>query len=488
MQKTTEIRAAADVGNWDGEADVLVVGLGAAGACAAIEASDQGAEVLVLERAGGGGGTSANSGGLIYMGGGTPVQKAAGFDDTPEELFKFLVAVASPGADEEKIRLYSEGSVDHFHWLESLGIPFKRSFYPDPSMESAMDDCVVFSGGEDAAPWNEIARPAPRGHKPQTIGKAGPFLMQCILRAVEERPIRREFDVKIETLVQESDGRVVGVLGRKAGEARAFRARRGVILATGGFVFNEEMLARHVPQLIPTKVKTGTEFDDGRGIRMGHAAGGMLLRMGQAEVALPATIPSPLGRGILVNDRAQRFINEDTYLGHIGIEALFHQKGRAWLLLDEKTFMRNFFDQEPCVVGETIAEIESEAGFPAGVLQHTVDFYNHCAEKGSDPLFGKRQDFLVPLVNPPFALMDCCVDGEATYSGFTVGGLATGLSGEVLDSEGDEIPGLYAVGRTSALFCGQGYAASGISLGDGTFFGRRAGRAANFFFQASARP
>ena len=478
MPKATEIRSASEVTRWDGEADVIVVGLGCAGASAAIEAHDLGAEVLVLERASGGGGTSANSGGLIYMGGGTPVQKAAGFDDTPEDLYKFLMAVASPGPNEEKIRLFSDGSVDHFHWLENLGVPFKRSFYPEPSMESATDDCLVYTGGEDTAPWNEIARPAPRGHKPQTVGKAGPFFMQCMLRAVDQRPFRREFDVKIETLVQESDRRVVGVLGRRAGQACAFRARSGVVLAAGGFVLNDEMLAQHVPQLTRSKVKTATDGDDGTGIRMGHAAGGMLLRMGQAEVALAATIPNRLGRGIYVNARGQRFINEDTYYGHIGVEALFHQDGRAWLLLDEGSFVRNFFGQEPWVVGETIAELESEAGFPAGTLQATVEFYNRHAEKGVDPLFGKRRDFLVPIANPPYALMDCCVDGDGPYSGFTLGGLSTGLSGEVLDSEGDEIPGLYAVGRTSALFCGQGYAGSGISLADGTFFGRRAGRAA----------
>ncbi|MGE4652085.1 MAG: FAD-dependent oxidoreductase, partial [Myxococcota bacterium] len=126
MRLSTDIRDISEVDRFEASADVIVVGLGCAGASAAMEAADAGAEVLVVERAGGGGGTSANSGGLIYLGGGTPVQQAVGFEDTPEELFKFLMAVSGLGADEAKIRLFSEGSVEHFHWLEAQGVPFKR--------------------------------------------------------------------------------------------------------------------------------------------------------------------------------------------------------------------------------------------------------------------------------------------------------------------------------------------------------------------------
>ncbi len=249
----SDLHAAAAVRCCAGEADVVVVGLGIAGCCAAIEAADAGAEVLALERAGGGGGTSANSGGLLYLGGGTPVQKAAGFDDDPEEMERFLVAASGPGPDLAKIRPYCEGSVELFHWLEAQGLPFKRSFYPEPGMESPTDDCLVFSGGEDAAPYDRLARPAPRGHKPRVEGKAGPFLMQRILAAVARRPVRVETDTLCETLIVEPDGRVVGVLARTAGEQRAFRARRGVVLAAGGFSVNSEMLARHVPRLVPCR-------------------------------------------------------------------------------------------------------------------------------------------------------------------------------------------------------------------------------------------
>src|SRR5215475_8171367 len=98
----SRIVRAADIARWDDEADVLVVGLGAAGAAAALEAAAAGADTLVLERAGGGGGTSAMSGGVLYLGGGTALQKACGFEDSPEEMFKYLIASVGETPDEKK--------------------------------------------------------------------------------------------------------------------------------------------------------------------------------------------------------------------------------------------------------------------------------------------------------------------------------------------------------------------------------------------------
>jgi 3-oxo-5alpha-steroid 4-dehydrogenase len=475
--KPTRVERAADVRHFDAEVDVLVVGLGCAGASAAIEVHDAGADVLVLERTGGGGGASANSGGLIYMGGGTPVQKAAGFDDTPEEMYKFLVAVSEPGACEEKIAPFCEQSVEHFHWLEAQGVPFKRSFYPEPSMESRTDDCLVYSGGEDASPFRALARPAPRGHKPQTKGKAGPFFMQCLLGAVTRRGIALETDVRVTNLLAEGDGRIVGVLARQAGERRAYRARRGVVLAAGGFSMNAEMVAEHAPELAKCNSLNALEADDGTGIRLGLGAGGSTLRMDQVEVALPATIPQRLSRGVYVNCRGQRFINEDTYLGHIGIEALLRQQGQVYLVHDEATYELGLVRAKPSHVAETLEELEEEAGFPRGALVSTLALYNEHAERGEDPLFGKRAELLKPLREPPFALIDCSTE-EMYYAGMTLGGLRTRATGEVVTADDDVVPGLYAAGRTAALFCGRGYAASGISLADGTFFGRWAGRSA----------
>lgn len=477
MPDATEIRHASDVSSYDLEADVVVVGLGAAGGCAAIEACDAGADVLVLERASGGGGTSANSGGLIYMGGGTPVQKECGFEDSVEEMFKFLMYASAPSACEEKIRPFCEESVAHFHWLEAQGVPFKRTFWKEPGMEPPTDDCLVFSGGENCHPFVDVAKPAPRAHKAQAPHAAGAFLMQSLLATVEDRPLRIETDTGAETLIQDEHGRVVGVVAKTAGAERTVRAKRGVVLTAGGFIMNDEMVARHCPVLAACNHKNATPNDDGRAIRMSQAAGAGLARMHMGEVALPITIPNRLGRGIFLNAHGQRFINEDTYYGHTGLAALLHQGGEAWLLLDNDLYEKNFVGSEPAYVEESVADIAQAAGFPAGAVEATVALYNEHAERGEDPVFHKRGEFVKPLTSPPFALLDARTTGTI-YATFTLGGVETLPGGEVVNPDGRSIAGLYAAGRTAALFCGLGYPGSGLSLADATFFGRWAGRSA----------
>ena len=114
---------------WDEEVDVVVVGFGISGACAALEAARAGASVVLLERAAEYGGTSAMAGGHFYLGGGTAVQVATGVEDSAEEMFKYLMAV-SREPEEDKVRAFCEDSVEHFDWIESLGMQFERSLYP----------------------------------------------------------------------------------------------------------------------------------------------------------------------------------------------------------------------------------------------------------------------------------------------------------------------------------------------------------------------
>ncbi len=470
------VRDAAEVKGWDVEADVVVVGFGCAGACAALGAAEAGADVLLLERAGGGGGTSAMSGGLIYMGGGTPVQKACGFEDTPEEMFKFLTAACGPEADEAKVRVFCEESVAHFHWLEGQGIPFKHSFYPEPSMEAPTDDCLVYSGGEDAYPFDRIARPAPRAHKPQHPAAAGGFLMQKLVAATERSGARIACDVRCETLVVERDGAVSGVVVWQAGRECLVRARGGVVLTCGSFIQNREMVLRHNPALWQCSFKLGVDGDDGRAIRMAMGAGADAIRMNAAEVAVPITPPQRLARGILVTRHGQRFINEDTYYGHIGQEALFRHDGRMLLIVDNAIYERNLAGFEATHVEETVEELERSLGMAPGVLQATVELYNRDAALGEDRLLHKRREFLQPLVEPPYAAIDCAPD-KVLWATFTLGGLHTLPTGEVLTPDDQPIPGLYAAGRTTSGIAAYGYA-SGISLGDGSFFGRRAGQSA----------
>jgi 3-oxo-5alpha-steroid 4-dehydrogenase len=198
--------------------------------------------------------------------------------------------------------------------------------------------------------------------------------------------------------------------------------------------------------------------------------------MNASSISLPVTQPWGLKRGILIDGHGQRFINEDAYYGRLGEYALFRADGRAWLVVDDTVFEKPEYPRELAAVGDTPGELERELGLPDGSLESTLALYNRHAEQKCDPLFGKAQEYLEPLVRGPFGAFDCTTEGSL-YAAFTLGGLSTDPDGRVLDPDGVAIPGLFGAGRaTSGLSVG-GYS-SGLSLGDGTFFGRRAGRTA----------
>ena len=462
-----------DVSGFDEEADVVVVGLGAAGVCAAIEAVDAGATVLVLERAGGGGGTTAMSDGMMYYGGGTALQKACGFDDSVEEMVKYLMASCGPEPDEERIRVYCEQSPSHYDWLVEQGVPFKAEYYPE-RMLAPGEEGLTYSGNELVHPFRDQAKPAPRAHMPQKEGQTGAFLMQKLIARAEEKGVAIRTNVLCEALVVDERGRVVGVHGVEAGEARWYGATRGVVLCAGGFINDREMVRRYAPELRRARFKAATDGDDGRGIRMGLGAGGAAIRMHMGSVSLPFYPPKQLMAGVFVNAQGQRFMPEDVYQGRAGEIALLHQQGRVWLVLDDATFERPLFAGGEIHAGETIEELEGECGFPAGTLQSTLALYNANAERGEDPVYHKAPEYVKPLTTPPFGAIDLSWD-KAIYAAFTLGGLATNTRAEVLNADGDPVPSLYAAGRTAASISSPGYS-SGTSIGEAMIFGRIAGR------------
>lgn len=155
-----EPRDAHQVDRWDEVVDVVVVGFGCAGACAAIEAAEAGAAVLALEAAALGGGTSALSGGLIYLGGGTPVQEACGYEDSPENMAAFLRLACGPGIDEAKLTAYCEDSVGHFHWLVDHGVPFEGRY--NPSTTASRPTPRGWSSAAARTPGRSTGRPRRR--------------------------------------------------------------------------------------------------------------------------------------------------------------------------------------------------------------------------------------------------------------------------------------------------------------------------------------
>jgi len=474
-----------DIAGFDHETDVLVVGFGCAGAAAALSANAAGADTILLEKLTGGGGSSALSGGEIYLGGGTEIQKACGFDDTAEEMEKFLHAALGPDADAAKISAYCQGSREHYEWLVSQGVPFKPSLRDSPTWVPPTDDGLMWMG-ERAYPFADIATPAPRGHRVTSPGFGGKVLMDVLTEAVAAKPISVHTDTGALRLVVDG-GRVVGVVARHFNDQVTYRARKGVILTTGGFADNAKMVEQHAPQLVGYGV-VSDGGDDGRGIVMAQAAGAAVRHMSAGQVGI-TLIPGMMVRGMIVNDRGQRFINEDVYPGLVGQAALYKQDLKVWVILDERGYEEvpeiERWGVRPHFVAETVAELEAEIGMPDGALQTTIAEYNRHAENGDDPCFHKAANWVRPLESP-FAAIDVrkgmdAPEGSSGDGGgagvFTIGGLHTDIDGTVRNLDGNPIPGLFAAGRATSGLHSWGYI-SGTSLGDGTFFGRKAGTAA----------
>jgi 3-oxo-5alpha-steroid 4-dehydrogenase len=460
--------------------DVVVVGFGIAGGCAALEAARAGARVLLLERAAVHGGTSSMSGGHFYLGGGTAVQRATGHEDSAGEMYAYLVAVAKQ-PEHDKIRAYCDGSVEHFEWLEALGFEFERSFFPGKAVIQPGTEGLMFTGNEKVWPFVEQAAPAPRGHKVPVPGDTeGTRIVMDLLRTrVEEAGVEVRYETGATNLVVSGAGAVVG-LGWRSFEETGVVAARSVVIAAGGFVMNPDMVAEHTPALGSKLFTLGSTYDDGLGIRLGASVGAELKHMDEPFITAPFYPPSVLLTGLLVNREGRRFVAEDSYHARTSQFVLEQPGSAAYLIVDSEHVEYPTMPLVPLIDGfETVAEMAAALGIDEGTLGATLDRYNEHAARGEDPDFHKSRDWLAPQAVGPWAVFDLRL-GRALYAGFTLGGMRVTVDGEVQRPDGSVIPGLFAAGACASNIAqdGKGYC-SGTQLGEGSFFGRRAGRRAS---------
>ena len=467
-------------------ADVVVVGFGIAGGCAAVEAAEAGASVLVLERAAVAGGTSALAGGHFYLGGGTVVQRATGHPDSPDEMYAYLMAV-TPDAEPAKVRAYADGSAAHCDWLESLGFEFERSYYPEKAVIQPGTQGLMYTGNEKVWPFRDIAVPAPRGHKVPVPGDTGgaKLIVDLLLRRAAALGVEIRYETAATELIttpgpanagSANTGRVTGVQWRTATGTGVIPAG-SVILAAGGFVMDAKMVARHVPQLAEKPFVLGTSYDDGAGIKLGLSAGAQAQHLDRAFITAPFYPPAKLVTGIVVNRDGKRFVAEDSYHARTSAFVLDQPGCSAYLIVDSEHVEYPELPLVPFIDGwETVEAMAAALGIPAGHLADTLRSYNTAAARGEDPEFGKHPDWLEPQDTGPWAAFDLSL-GKALYAGFTLGGLRCTVDGQVQRSDGSVIEGLYAAGACASNIVqdGAGYN-SGAQLGEGSFFGRRAGR------------
>lgn len=472
------------------DCDLLIIGLGVSGACAAIEARMAGADVLVLERASGGGGTSAMSDGVIYLGGGTTLQRDLGVEDDPEALYTYLAAITGV-EDKAIVRRFADGSVEHFDWLEARGVPFARKIYTEKHLCPSDGEGLYSTSSEKVWPYREMARPALRGHLVQGPPRnCGAKLMEVLLARCEELGVRVIGDARLTALVREEGGRVTGATFRHDGADLTATARAGVLIATGGFQMNKQMVGADNPELIEHGEAIGTDYSDGSGITVAQAIGAGVTSIDKLHTTACFYPPAQLIKGIIVNRDGERFVAEDSYHGRTTAFILKQPEMKAWLILDSEIFaypeLHEQFQYRLVDGWETVAEMENALGMPTGALQKTMADYTRHAANGEDPTFHKYPDWLKPLDKAPYAAFDLSV-GEAHYFYHSLGGLSVDSEARVLDTAGAPIPGLYAAGSCAAgiIQTGEGYG-SGMTLANGSFFGRIAAQHAIDAVKAAA--
>jgi 3-oxo-5alpha-steroid 4-dehydrogenase len=523
--------------DWDATADVVVVGFGGAGACAAIEAADSGADVLVLDRFGGGGAT-AISGGVVYAGGGTVEQRAAGIADDAAQMHRYLRLETDGAVADATLRRFCDESTSMLEWLKEQGVRFDGRSAPYKTSYPTNEHYLYYSGNELAGPSRAVAAPAQRGHRALARGTSGRALFGPLRAAATRRGVRVRTQTRATALVTDETGRVVGVecrsidgaptrivrehrllaarvgklnlwyrpvgkrisrrlleLERRYSRSWSVRADRGVILSAGGFAFNREMLRAHGPGYA-AGLPLGTLADDGSGIELGRSVGAATKHLDRFSAWRFFTPPSALAKGILLGADGQRVCNEALYGAAVAEHVIHEHAGRAFLLVDQAVLdearrqvprQTLWFQrlQARAMLGAgrieaaSVAEVAAAAGIDVPAAGRTVARYNELARAGEEDPLGKPADQVQPLERAPYSLVDVSVRSSVRFPCpvMSLGGLAVDeATGQVLSAHGAPVPGLYAAGRNAAGICSKSYV-SGLSLADCVFSGRRAGRA-----------
>ncbi len=542
-QETTQpiVVDSADDARWDDVADVVVIGFGGAGAAAALQAREGGAEVLIMDRFGGGG-TTAYSGGVFYAGG-TRFQREAGIEDDAANLEAYLSMEVGDAVRPETLRRYCEGSAGDVDWLVAHGVRYASDVHLEKATFPPDGKYLYYSGNEKTPAYAAKARPAPRGHRAVGAGYGGPHYFAALSAAVDREGARVLRHTRCMRLVVDRDSRVVGVEalslpadkqaehqklyeaaspwkphnGRAADRAGAairemeerdgsrvrVRARGGVVLSTGGFTYNPDMLAEHDPafarhyKVIHRLAAIGS---DGSGIALGQSAGGAVDRMNSLYIARNISPPSALLDGVIVNQAGQRFVAEDAYTSVVGGAIARQADSRAWLILPAGSLFTairqavsngwhtfKFFGL-PAIAnivlggtrrGGSVPALAAATGVDPAGLRRTISAHEEDLRRGAPDAVGKTDGLRRPLGAGPFWAINVSVSNPHAFTPFmTLGGLTVDENtGGVTRPGGTVIEGLYAAGLCAVGLHSNGYI-SGISLSDGVFAGRRAGRAA----------
>ena len=551
---------------WDEEVDVLVVGSGAGGLTAAINAADAHGKVLVIEKAGEFGGTSATSGGGIWIPD-SDTAREAGHQDSEEEAFTYVRPQSAPNVPDDTIRAFINNAPKMLRWLHAhTPVRYDSIPYPDYHVEYPGgkngfrthlprdfdgrllgDDILKLRGPSPAASlggvinwsfmdtnfllfrhkgWQKVlarmlwtyASDVPhrfRSKKDRRL-TLGNSLVGGLWVALCTRNIPVWLDSPLVDLVIDN-GTVTGATARHDGKTVRIRARRGVILAAGGFERNAELRAKHLPGSSDPTMSGSQINNTGDSILAAERIGAGLRNMQSSWCAPVFRVPGEdrarlsaieraLPGGIMINRHGKRYLNEAASYHIVGQkmiegEARGEATNPSWFVFDA-TYRHKYPAgallplipdalqpkgvREVMKKASSVAELAAAINVPPAVLEATLARFNADARTGVDTEFdrgGPAYDrmygdqsvtpnpTLAPIARAPFYALPI-------YGGDigTNGGIVTDAFARVLGADDRVIAGLYAVGNNAASVMGESYPGAGVTLGPAMTFGYVAGR------------
>jgi flavocytochrome c len=455
-----------------GGLDVIVVGSGVAGLCAAVEAAEAGAKVVVLERDTAVGGASAMSGAACNMVG-TPLQKSHGIEDGVELALADWIRTGGPTADVTWARRYLERScVDVYEWCENLGITWATLSQPE---------------------GNSV----PRVHTPATWGRG---IVEALAARAESLGVEIDVGVEVEEIIV-TDGVAQGVRASSVGAEQRFNAP-AVVVCAGGFASSHDLILEVAPQLreLPRLLSGGAPGALGHGYRLLQSVGAQFACLDHIWV-YPNGTPDPdddsgvrgvgvrgVGRDIWLNSAGRRFVDEGNRNGGSGTQALLAQPGQtAWSVFNsselpnvvllgnerwgtpaggDRAAMDKFWGRSEFVWrADNPADLATRIGLPVDTVEATVKNFNASVLAGDDrdPEQGRWLEGVLPLEGPDLIAIQFFPIAVKTF-----GGVRTDIECRVLDQNSTVIPGLFAAGEVAGM---AGGCINGRSALEGTMFG-----------------
>ncbi|WP_080802227.1 FAD-dependent oxidoreductase [Arabiibacter massiliensis] len=439
----------ADAGSWTQEADVVVVGAGAGGFAAAIEAANAGASVLLLEKGNAIGGDSVLCDGILGAAG-SRLAKEAGVDATVDDVYAWFMAHPEwyGPKDPEVVRVNADKGGETIDWLQDLGVPFE----PEVAPRFGYTELPVIH---------------------QVDGK-GAAMVQVLADAADKAGVQTLLETRATKLVTDDAGRVIGVEATQKSDAVRFKANKGVVMATGSYAGSTDMLATmnaECANLLPGSHPGAT----GDGVAMAFEVGAFTGRTSELPLmsslagleTKTSIININYGQripGLWLDANGERFFNEETPYenpnGHRAILRKQNEQGRpVVLLLPTTPELEALLAVRPLewATGETVEEVAAQVGLDGAKVKATVDRYNGFCEAGRDDDFGRPAELLVPMTGPFYAA-SVMVSTSVTMGGFKTNAQAQALrlKGMGADAIVEPIPGLYAAGVVCEWNCAAG--------------------------------